>query len=88
MPIRSDFSFTDSLSSGHRQMFYEGYRSVALLMIPMVFLSPLAGLYVTGLFGAVLGVLLSFAVYYLDALCLAHHRAMTADLPDLRAGRE
>lgn len=34
-------------------------------MILIVFFSPFAGLYVTGLFGAVLGLLLSMAAYYL-----------------------
>lgn len=65
MPVRSDLSFADSLSGDHRRRFYEGHRSIALLMILIVFLSPFAGLYVTGLFGAVLGVLLSVAAYYL-----------------------
>ena len=34
-------------------------------MILVVFLAPFAGLYVAGLFGAVLGVLLSVAAYFL-----------------------
>jgi hypothetical protein len=55
----------DSFNSEHRRRFYEGHRSLALLMILIVFLSPFAGLYVAGLFGAVIGVLLSFAAYYL-----------------------
>jgi hypothetical protein len=33
-------------------------------MILIVFLSPFAGLYVANLFGAVIGVLLSFLAYY------------------------
>jgi len=65
MPVRYDLSFADSLSGDHRRRFYEGHQSIALLMILIVFLSPFAGLYVTGLFGAVLGVLLSVAAYYL-----------------------
>ena len=65
MPVRYDLSFADSLSGDHRRRFYEAHRSIALLMILIVFLSPFAGLYVTGLFGAVLGVLLSVAAYYL-----------------------
>ena len=65
MPGRSDPSFTESFSSEHRRRFYEGHRSLALLMILIVFLSPFAGLYVASLFGAVIGVLLSFAAYYL-----------------------
>lgn len=65
MPIRSDRSFAESLTSDRRRQFYEGHRSIALLMILVVFLSPFAGLYVTGLFGAVLGLLSSIAAYYL-----------------------
>ena len=34
-------------------------------MILIVFLLPFVGLYITGLFGAVLGVVLSVAAYYL-----------------------
>ncbi len=65
MSIYPDLSFTESLSSDRRRQFYEGHRSIALLMILIVFFSPFAGLYVTGLFGAVLGLLLSIAAYYL-----------------------
>jgi len=55
----------DSFNSDHRRRFYEGHRSIALLMILIVFLSPFAGLYVANLFGAVIGVLLSFVAFYL-----------------------
>ena len=65
MSSRSNHSFTESFNSEHRRWFYEGHRSLALLMILIVFLSPFAGLYVASLFGAVIGVLLSFAAYYL-----------------------
>ena len=65
MPLPSDRSFTESFNSDQRRGFYERHRSIAILMIVIVFLSPFAGLYVTGLFGGVLGVLLSVAGYYL-----------------------
>jgi hypothetical protein len=65
MALRSELSFIDSLNSDQRRNFYERHRSIAILMILIVFLLPFAGLYVTGLFGAVLGVLLSVAGYYL-----------------------
>jgi hypothetical protein len=58
-------SFTDSLKGEERRKFYERHRSIAIAMIGIVFLSPFAGLYVTGLFGAVLGVVVSVAFYYL-----------------------
>lgn len=65
MPSSSGLSLIDSFNSERRRRFYESHRSLALLMILIVFLSPFAGLYVAGLFGAVIGVLLSFAAYYL-----------------------
>ena len=65
MPLRSELSFTDSLTSVQRQMFYERYRFLAILMILIVLLFPFAGLYVPGLLGAGVGVLLSMACYYL-----------------------
>ncbi|MCC6140626.1 MAG: hypothetical protein IT389_08425 [Nitrospira sp.] len=52
-------------NSTYRRKFYEGHRAIALVMILIVFFSPFAGLYVAALFGAVLGVLISFAAYYL-----------------------
>jgi fatty-acid desaturase len=65
MPDRSDFSFFESLTSDHRRRFYERHRSLALLLILILVLAPFAGLYVTGLLGSVVGVLLSVAAYYL-----------------------
>ena len=65
MSLHSELSFTDSLTSDPRRNFYERHRSIAIVMILIVFLFPFAWLYVTGLFGAVLGVLLSMAGYYL-----------------------
>lgn len=64
MPDSSDLSFTATFSSDCRRRFYEGHRSIALLMILIVFLSPFAGLYVANLFGALIGLLLSFAAFY------------------------
>jgi len=46
-------------------MFYEGHRSLALFMLLIVFTAPFAGLYVAGLLGVVVGVLVSAAVYVL-----------------------
>ena len=65
MPHPSELSFADSLSSEQRQNFYERRRFLAILMILIVLLFPFAGLYVTGLLGAVLGIVLSVAGYYL-----------------------
>ncbi len=65
MSPRSDLSFTDSLTGELRRRFYESHRFTAIVMILIVFLLPFVGLYVTGLFGAVLGALISVAGYYL-----------------------
>jgi len=65
MPHPSELSFTDSLTSEQRQNFYERRRFLAILMILIVLFFPFAGLYVTGLLGAGLGLLLSLAAYYL-----------------------
>jgi len=45
MPVRSDLSFTDSLTSEQRQIFYARHRFLAMLMILVVLLFPFAGLY-------------------------------------------
>ncbi|MEY4706018.1 MAG: hypothetical protein RL042_2223 [Nitrospirota bacterium] len=65
MPLPSDLSFVDSLTNAQRQNFYERRRYLAILMIVIVLFSPFAGVYVAGLIGAGLGVLLSVALYYL-----------------------
>jgi hypothetical protein len=65
MPDRPGLSFTESITADHRRQFYERHRSLALLMILILFLAPFAGLYVTGLLGSVGGVVLSVAAYYL-----------------------
>ncbi|MCX5723340.1 MAG: hypothetical protein NTX84_02245 [Nitrospirae bacterium] len=65
MLFRPKLSFAESLTSEQRQIFYEGHRSLAILMILVVLLFPFAGLYVTGLLGAGLGVLMSLVAYYL-----------------------
>ena len=65
MPPPSDLSFTQSLTSEQRQIFYEHPRFLAILLILVVLLFPFAGVYVAGLIGAGIGVLLSIAAYYL-----------------------
>jgi len=60
----STLSFTEGLTGDHRRRFYERHRSLALLMILVLLLAPFAGLYVTGLLGSILGVVLSVAAYY------------------------
>ena len=62
--------FVDSLRSDRRREFYEQHRYVAVTMILIVLLLPFAGLFVSGLFGAFLGALLSFVAYFLTPYLL------------------
>ena len=64
MSPRSD-STTTSFSADARRAFYEAHPSIALFMILVVFAAPFAGLYVAGLLGVVIGVLVSAAAYVL-----------------------
>lgn len=64
MPDHPHLSFVEALTGDHRRRFYECHRSLALLMILILLLAPFAGLYVTGLLGSILGVVLSVAAYY------------------------
>ena len=64
MPSRSDSSAC-SFSAESRKAFYEAHPSIALFMLVIVFAAPFAGLYVAGLLGVVVGVLVSAAAYVL-----------------------
>lgn len=70
----SELSFTDSLKENQRKRFYERNKPIAVAMILVVFLLPFLGLLITGLFGAVLGVLVSVMAYYLTpyVVCKLH----------------
>ena len=65
MTLPSDLTFIDSLTSAQRTRFYERHKPIAVMMILVVFLFPFVGLFVRGLFGVVLGVVLSVLAYYL-----------------------
>jgi len=65
MNRQSDLSFAGSLQSEQRSHFYERHKPIAVAMILLVFLLPIAGVFVLGLSGGVLGVLVSAAVYLL-----------------------
>ena len=58
----------ESLTGHHRRTFYERHRSLALLMILILFLAPFVRLSVTDLLGSLVGVVLSVAAYYLMPL--------------------
>ena len=65
MHRRSELSFTDSLKSDERTGFYERHKPIAVVMILIVFLLPIAGVFAVGLSGGVLGVIVSAAAYLL-----------------------
>jgi len=48
-----------------RRAFYERHKSVAVVMILLVFLAPILGVFVDGVRGAVLGLAISVAAYYI-----------------------
>ncbi len=58
-------SSTLSFSADSRRAFYEAHPSIALFMLLVVLAAPFAGLYVAGLLGVVVGVLVSAAAYVL-----------------------
>jgi len=61
----STVSLTDSLKSNQRKAFYEGHKNIALIMILIMFVFPLFGVYISGLLGAALGMLISVVTYFL-----------------------
>jgi len=61
----SNLSFIDTLKTDQRKAFYEGHKDIAMGMILVVFLFPIFGVYVSGLLGAALGMLISMAAYFL-----------------------
>ncbi|OQW34281.1 MAG: hypothetical protein A4E19_02135 [Nitrospira sp. SG-bin1] len=65
MSDRPDSSRDGLFSAEARRKFYEDHRSLTMFMILFVFAAPFAGLYVSGLLGVVIGVLLSAAAYVL-----------------------
>ena len=70
MDLPPDLSLADSFKSDRRKAFYEHHKGVAVAMILILFLLPLAGVFVKGLSGAMLGVLLSVSCYYLAPYAL------------------
>ena len=79
MAFPPDLSLTDSFKSDHRKAFYERHKGVALVMILIVFLLPLIGVFVSGLSGAALGMLISVLAYYLAPYALLKLGGWIAD---------
>ncbi|MCA9500278.1 MAG: hypothetical protein MRJ67_16315 [Nitrospirales bacterium] len=70
MALSPDLSFTESLKSDRRQAFYEHHKRIALAMILIVFLLPLIGVFMSGLSGAISGVVISVLSFYLAPYAL------------------
>jgi hypothetical protein len=58
-------SFRDSLTGERRREFYEGQKPLAVLMILIVFISPILGVFLEGVPGLLFGVIIPVAGYYL-----------------------
>jgi Protein of unknown function (DUF3040). len=58
-------SFKDSLTGERRREFYERHKPLAVLMILIVFISPILGVFLKGVPGLLLGVIIPVAGYYL-----------------------
>ncbi|GJL59199.1 MAG: hypothetical protein NPIRA03_20560 [Nitrospirales bacterium] len=70
MALTPNLSFSDSLKRDQRTAFYERHKGIALAMILIVFLLPLAGVFVEGMSGAVTGVVISVLAFYLAPYAL------------------
>jgi hypothetical protein len=65
MSQRSDSTRDGLFTAEARRRFYDDHRLLAVFMIVIVFAAPFAGLYVAGLLGVVVGVLVSAVAYVL-----------------------
>lgn len=79
MALPPDLSLTDSFKNDRRKAFYERHKGVALVMILIVFLLPLIGVFMSGLSGAALGMLISVLAYYLAPYALLKLGGWIAD---------
>lgn len=65
MSLPTEVSLTNSLKSEERKGFYEQHKPIAVVMIFVVFLFPIMGVFVRGMSGAALGLIISVLAYYL-----------------------
>ena len=61
----SDLSFAGSLKGDARKRFYEQHTSIAVAMLLILFLLPIVGVFVWGITGSALAVIVSVTSYYL-----------------------
>jgi len=74
--LHSELSFADSLKSAQRTAFYERHKPIAVVMILIVFLLPIAGVFVMGMPGGVLGVIVSVAGYFVTPFVVLKLRGL------------
>ncbi len=65
MTLHSNLSLSDSLKGDQRQAFDEEHKDLARIMILVVFLFPLFGVYISGLLGTAIGMIISIVAYFL-----------------------
>lgn len=58
-------SFKDSLTAERRRDFYERHKPIAVLMVLIVFSFPILGVFLKGVPGLLLGVIIPIVGYYL-----------------------
>src|SRR5437016_3772739 len=63
--VHVERSFKDSLTAERRRDFYERHKSIAVLMVLIVFSSPILGVFLKGVPGLLLGVIIPVVGYYL-----------------------
>ena len=63
--VHRDPSFKDSLTAERRKDFYEQHKPIAVLMVLIVFSFPILGVFLKGVPGLLLGVIIPIAGYYL-----------------------
>ncbi|HEY3196841.1 MAG TPA: hypothetical protein VGJ57_02415 [Nitrospirales bacterium] len=73
----SELSFASSLKSEQRKGFYEQNKPIAVLMILIVLLLPIVGVFVGGMSGAVMGLVISVSGYYLTPYAVLRLRAVS-----------
>ena len=80
MRPHSELSLMSSLKSERRKSFYERNKPIAVLMILIVLLLPIVGVFIRGLSGAVLGLVISVLGYYLTPYTMLKLGAVSKDI--------
>ena len=63
--VHVERSFKDSITAERRRDFYERHKPLAVLMVLIVFSCPILGVFLKGVPGLILGVVIPVVGYYL-----------------------